>query len=89
MRYEQAVEHQTCDSCNAKPGEPCRTLSGGERTIPHEPRAAVAGIKVDVRSVYCPECFAKPGEPCRTKKNGPAAHHKRRITEAIVTRALQ
>jgi hypothetical protein len=63
---QRAIERQTCDLCNAKPGEPCVTYGGHERTIPHAVRQTYAHVPADVRSVGCPTCPAAAGERCTT-----------------------
>jgi len=78
-----AVERQTCDSCHAAPGLPCMTGNGTARTIPHEPRIAVAMIPRDVRSVDCEQCGADAGMRCISKGHRFCEHHAIRKRKAM------
>lgn len=78
-----AVERQTCDSCGAAPGVPCVTGNGSARTIPHEPRLAVAMIPRDVRSVDCPHCLVVAGRRCISVGRRFCEHHAIRKRKAM------
>lgn len=77
-----AVERQTCPQCGSRPGRPCRTTSGDERTIPHRRRTIYAHITCDILSVFCRTCEASPYENCCTTNGRDREPHAPRIAAA-------
>lgn len=64
--WRDIVNSFPCETCNAGPGEVCRTITGNRKNEPHAPRAYLAARNAD----KCHKCGDRlpaesdPGDTC-------------------------